>query len=81
MLYSSISNKECWKDAKRKWEQEAGGRKDCKCGIISGKGSQTGRTRKRSGGENRIWWRTRPEGTKYTGPRHASTSSARGGDH
>eukprot|EP00965_Chrysotila_dentata_P026098 865553-Pleurochrysis_carterae.AAC.5 len=34
-----------------------------------------------SGSENQIWWRTSPQETKYTGPRHASTSSARGWDH
>eukprot|EP00965_Chrysotila_dentata_P246039 6206922-Pleurochrysis_carterae.AAC.1 len=65
---------------RRKRRRGAGGSKDCKCGKWArGASQQSGRTRKRSAGKNRIWWKASPQGTKYTGPRHASTS-ARGGD-
>eukprot|EP00965_Chrysotila_dentata_P101069 3337941-Pleurochrysis_carterae.AAC.2 len=47
-----MNNKECWKDAKRK------GKRGVQRTVWErGKGNQTGRTRKRSGGEKRIWWR------------------------
>eukprot|EP00965_Chrysotila_dentata_P074779 2470843-Pleurochrysis_carterae.AAC.3 len=50
----------------------AGGPKDSKCG----KGVRGARREehKRSRGENQIWWRASPQGTKHTSPRHASTS-------
>eukprot|EP00965_Chrysotila_dentata_P257465 6212894-Pleurochrysis_carterae.AAC.4 len=57
------------------------GPRDCKCGKGARGGRREGHERGHSGGENRIWWRASPQGTKYTGSRHASTSSARGGDH
>eukprot|EP00965_Chrysotila_dentata_P219940 6191452-Pleurochrysis_carterae.AAC.1 len=51
-----------------KIQRGAGGPKDCKCGKGQGAANETGRTPKRSGGENRIWWRARTQGTSTPAP-------------